>query len=86
MAKGLITIPAKLAPKLEQWGKLTAEIFGEIRQEEGLAPEGVPQDQLWFWSKEWQAKEKEADEDYANGDFVEFDNAKDAIKYLHEQK
>jgi len=83
MAKASVKIPARLVPKLEQWGKLTAEIFGEIRQEEGLAPEGVPKDQLWFWSKEWQAKEKEADQAEANGDYVEFEDVDEAINYLN---
>jgi len=27
----------------------------------------VPKDQLWFWSREWQEKEREADEDIAAG-------------------
>ena len=74
-----------LAPKLEAWGKLTAEIFGEIREKEGLVPEGVPDDQRWFWTPEWQAGEREVDEQLANGEYVEFDTIEEAIKYLHEQ-
>lgn len=79
------TIPIDLIPKLERWGKLTAEIFGEMRSREGLIPDGVPADQTWFWSKEWQAKEREADEDIAKGDMVKFDNMTEAIRYLYRQ-
>lgn len=27
----------------------------------------IPQDQMWFWTKEWQAKEREADKDIKMG-------------------
>ena len=40
-------------------------------------------DQSWYWSKKWQAMEREADEAEANGDFVEFDNVEDLIADLH---
>lgn len=29
----------------------------------------ISEDQLWFWTKEWQAKEKEADRDIKHGYF-----------------
>lgn len=74
----------ELAPKFEAWGKLTAELFGTLREKAGLPPDDVPDDQAWFWTPEWQAMEKEADEAYANGDFFEFDNVDDAIKFLHD--
>jgi antitoxin MazE len=43
----------------------------------------VPKDQAWFWSKEWQEKEKEADEAIAEGDTIgPFSKASDAVKAL----
>jgi len=54
MARTTVSIPAELIPKLEQWGKLTAQIFGELRRSKGLLPGGVPQDQKWYWTKQWQ--------------------------------
>lgn len=27
----------------------------------------IPKDQFWFWTPEWQSKEREADEDIAQG-------------------
>lgn len=27
----------------------------------------IPRDQAWYWTKEWQAKERQADEDIAAG-------------------
>ena len=82
MIKTHPTIPVDLIPKLEQWRKLTAEIFGEMRKYEEIASEGVPEDQKWFWTKEWQVGEREADEDIANGDYVEFEDMNKAINYL----
>jgi AbrB family looped-hinge helix DNA binding protein len=32
----------------------------------------VPRDQGWFWTKEWQKSEKEADEDIQKGRFKAF--------------
>lgn len=82
MAKQTVTIPAELIPKFEAWGKLTAQIFGELRRKKGIVPEGVPEDQKWFWTSEWQAMEREADEAEARGDYIEFENEDEAIKYL----
>jgi antitoxin MazE len=43
----------------------------------------VPKDQAWFWSKEWQAKEKEADEAITKGETIgPFSKASDAVKAL----
>lgn len=41
-------------------------------------------DQAWFWTEEWQAKEREADEDIAVGRVRTFDNAEDLIASLDE--
>jgi AbrB family looped-hinge helix DNA binding protein len=43
----------------------------------------VPKDQEWFWSKEWQKMEKEADEAIAKGETIgPFLKASDAVKAL----
>jgi hypothetical protein len=85
MSKTQVSIPAELLPELEAWGKTTAELFGKLRQKAGLPPKDVPEDQSWFWTPEWQAMEQEADEAATKGEFVEFENVDEAIKYLHEQ-
>lgn len=85
MSKYIAGIPVELIPEIEAWGKLTTEVFGKLRQRVGMPPKDIPEDQTWFWTEEWQAKEREADEDEKVGRYVEFDNVEDAIKYLHEQ-
>jgi antitoxin MazE len=43
----------------------------------------VAKDQAWFWTKEWQEREKEADEAIANGEIAgPFEKASDALKAL----
>lgn len=43
----------------------------------------VPKDQEWFWTKEWQEMEKEADESLKKGELIgPFSKASDAIKAL----
>jgi bifunctional DNA-binding transcriptional regulator/antitoxin component of YhaV-PrlF toxin-antitoxin module len=43
----------------------------------------IPKDQAWFWTKEWQEKEKQADIDFETGNVVgPFDNIDDALKAL----
>lgn len=59
-----------------------AEKFELVRR---LNEEAVFDDQSWYWTPEWQAAEKEADEDIAAGRVQRFDNIDDAIKFLHQQ-
>lgn len=43
-------------------------------------------DDAWFWSEEWQAKEKEVDIALAEGRFKDFNTIDEVIDYLHAQK
>ncbi len=42
----------------------------------------VPKDQLWFWTPEWQAKEREIDEALARGDFRQSSSVEELIRSL----
>jgi len=42
----------------------------------------VDKSQAYFWTKEWQRGEKEAEESKRKGDFKDFDKAAGAIKWL----
>lgn len=65
---GTVTIPAQLR---RQFGldKPGAQVEIVLRDGEiVLVPHiAVPADQAWFWTPEWQAKEREVDEDVAAG-------------------
>jgi AbrB family looped-hinge helix DNA binding protein len=43
----------------------------------------VPRDQAWFWTKEWQEKEQEADADITEGKFRDFESLDELMKDLH---
>lgn len=46
----------------------------------------IPRDQAWFWTKEWQDGEAEAERNIATGRLSKpIDNAKDLIKHLRSQ-
>jgi len=43
----------------------------------------IPRDQAYFWTKEWQAGEREADEDLKAGRVTKTKNLKELLKVLH---
>lgn len=63
-------------------GLSQAEKFELARR---LDKEAIFDNQSWYWTPEWQAAEKEADEDIAAGRVLRFDNVDEAIEYLHQE-
>jgi hypothetical protein len=82
MPQKLIAIPASLVPKFEEWGEVTARLFGELRRDAGLKPTQVPKDQAWYWTEQWQQWEREADEDIVAGRVKAFNSINDLIESL----
>ena len=41
-----------------------------------------PREQAWFWTPEWQAKEKQAARDLSTGQYRDFDKLEDLLKDL----
>ena len=44
----------------------------------------IDPEQAWFWTERWQKATRESIEDFEKGDFVEFGDMEEAIKYLNE--
>jgi len=42
----------------------------------------IDPDQIWFWTPEWQAGERQVDEDLQSGNYEEFDDIKEFIDSL----
>ncbi len=81
--KHQITIPKEAFEKLH----LEVGDFLEANVTEGgllLIPKKlISKDQAWFWTKEWQKKEKEADEAIEKGDLSgPFEDADELIRHL----
>ncbi len=81
--KHQITIPKEIfnSLRLSVGDFMDTEVKGNVIV---LVPKKlVPKDQEWFWSEEWQKKEKEADEAIKKGEVTgPFKKASDAIKAL----
>jgi AbrB family looped-hinge helix DNA binding protein len=82
--KGVVTIPQEVRDQLHL--SMGDRFF--VRVEDGnvilVLARLVPADQAWFWSQEWQAKEREAEVDLANGDSRRFDSDEDFVAFLTE--
>lgn len=87
--------PVKIGPKHQI--TIPKEVFDSLKLKVGdfvdtlikdnaivLVPQKlVPRDQEWFWTKEWQEKEREADEAIEKGEVSgPFTKASDTLKAL----
>ncbi len=67
--KGQLTLPAEVREALRVSEGDEVEF---TRHEDGTVTvrglKTIPADQAWFWSPQWQAGEREADEEIARGD------------------
>lgn len=85
--KRQITIPQEAFKKLQ----LEVGEFLEVEITDGgllLIPQKViSKDQSWFWTKEWQSKEREADEAISKGDLSgPFESGDALIRHLEKHK
>jgi AbrB family looped-hinge helix DNA binding protein len=85
--KHQITIPKEAFEKLH----LEVGDFLEVDvAEEGLLlipKKLISKDQIWFWTKEWQEKEKEADEAIAKGEVSgPFKSAHELVRHLRKNR
>ena len=83
-----ITIPEDIRKLVHIHVGDPVEIYVTEQNEIILKPlKAIDPNQSWFWTKEWQEKEKEADESIAKGESVgPFENIKTALKCLKKGK
>ena len=81
-AKRQVTIPHRIsaALRLKEGDRLLMRLVGG--RLEMIPASLVPKDQLWFWTPEWQKKEREVDEALARGDYNESDSVDALLKDL----
>lgn len=74
-SKGQITLPREIrdALHLREGDDVAFVVEGDRVVMRGLR--SVPTDQAWFWSEAWQAGEKQASEQLANGEGRVFQDA-----------
>jgi hypothetical protein len=85
-----ITIPTSTAEKLASLGRAVLDLAQEMKERgRNSSPinadlQDIPADQRWFWTPEWQAMEKEADEDIVAGRVSgPFTNVDDLVAHLN---
>lgn len=81
--KHQITIPQEAFQRLglKSGDFLEVQVQGEALY---LVPQKlIPRDQAWFWTREWQRREREADEAIAQGELSPpFENVEELIRHL----
>lgn len=55
---------------------------GGPKRRRGSVPMFIPSDQVYYWSVKWQRDERESLEQLNAGNFREFDNPKDLVRWL----
>ena len=79
--RGTLTLPAKLRARAPK-----ANMMEVVLREDGvyeLRPRvTIDAVRAWFWTEEWQAKEREADEDIAAGRVRTYNSAEEFIASL----
>lgn len=83
--RGQITIPKRLRERLHiaEGDLLEIEVSSEGIL---LRPPKKDPDQAWFWTKEWQEKEREADEAIQAGRIKRFRSPNTLIRDLHKHR
>ena len=81
-AKHQVTIPHRIsrALRLKKGDHMLMRLIGG--RVEIIPATLIPKDQLWFWTPEWQKKEREVDAALARGDFKETDSVEELLKDL----
>ncbi len=81
-AKHQVTIPRRIskALRLKKGDHMLVRLLGQ--RVEMVPARIIPKDQLWFWTPEWQAKEREVDEALARGEFKEATSVSELLKEL----
>ncbi len=83
--KAQLTLPQSVRQELE----IEEGDFLDVRVENGQivlrVKKLIDKDQAWFWTERWQQGEREAEEDIASGRLHRFDNAEEAVSFLHKR-
>ena len=84
-SKRQISIPKRVmeALDLKPGDEVDLEVKGTTVRLIPIKTIKVPRDQAWFWTPEWQAKEREADRDLSTGRYSDFERVEDLLKELH---
>ena len=85
--KRQVSIPKRImeALDLKPGDEVEFQVEGDKARIVPITTIKIPRDQTWFWTPEWQEKEKEADLELASGQYEDFDSMEDLLKDLHSE-
>jgi bifunctional DNA-binding transcriptional regulator/antitoxin component of YhaV-PrlF toxin-antitoxin module len=83
-ARGTIALPADVRKRhhLDEPGAQVQVVEREDGVIELHPTVPVPASQAWFWTEEWQAGEREVDEELARGDYQDFASGEELMAHL----
>lgn len=84
-ARGTIALPADIRKRhhLDEPGAQVEVVERDDGVIELHPTVAVPTSQAWFWTEEWQAGEREVDEQIARGELTTFGSVDDLVVYLN---
>jgi antitoxin MazE len=86
-SKRQISIPKKImdALELKPGDEVDFQIEGNAARLVPVKTITIPRDQAWFWTPEWQEKEREADDDLGSGRYEDFDRLEEVFRNLRRE-
>ncbi len=86
-SKRQVSIPKKImeALDLKPGDEVEFQVEGDKAHIIPIKTIKVPRDQAWFWTPEWQKKEKKADLELVSGQYKDFDGLEDLLKDLYSE-
>ena len=83
--RGQITLPPEIREQLQiKEGDDVLFFVNEDGQVIVEQAQVVDPEQSWFWTKKWQQAERESRADYEKGEYFEFDNTTEAVRFLNQ--
>ena len=84
-SKRQISIPKKILDvlNLKPGDEVDFHVEGNTARLVPIKTIKVPKDQAWYWTPEWQEKERESDIELSTGKYKEFDDVEELLKDLH---
>lgn len=55
------------------------------RKAQSSPPDAIPEDEAYFWTEAWQELERQADEDFQNGDSIKGKNWADVLRQMSDK-
>ncbi len=84
-SKGQVSIPKEIRKTLhlKPGDEVDFKIEGNCAVMIPIKTLKIPRDQEWFWTREWQEREMEADEALKKGEQREFEDVDELLEDLH---